>query len=452
MPKIGRIVVIAAVLIVATFFAISPAFASDRICCGDVTLDEDYDDDVYLTGENLIVNSTIDGDLIALGQTLVLNGEVTGDLMFLGQALTINGKVGDDLRAGGMVVIVEDQASIGDDVNIGVYSFEMRKGSSVGGDIYFGAGQMILHDVGGDVLGGASAVRLTGTIEGDVQVGVQSGEQAFMMSRMSMGDPNVPETAQVAPGLTFTNDAAINGNLVYDSQRAADIPDGAVAGSVSRQTASSMQGSGGYQSARASDMPVVNYIGTVIGSFIMLLVVGLLMQRFAPNFLAGIEETLRTKTLASLGAGILVYVLFWIILPIVAVLFIIFFILPLAGTGNRLQGLLGLLGLGGFVAFGFLTRWVSPIVVGLLLGGAFFRRRDAAAPKPAIPLAVGLFVLVVVMAIPFVGTFLITLLIGVVGLGAILLYLRARSGGEAAFDMEKTHIEHTGPMADRPAV
>jgi hypothetical protein len=453
MPNTGRFAaVIAALTAAVLFFAVSPVLASDRISGGDITLDEDYDDDVYLMGENVIINSTIDGDLLVLAQTLVLNGEVTGDLLFAGQALTINGPVGDDLRAGGMIVIVEDGATITDDVNAGTYSFEMRTGSSVGGDVYFGAGQVILHDVGGSVFGGSSAVHLTGTIEGDVQVGVSSGEDGLMMAPMMMEDPNMPEIAQVSPGLSFTQNAEIQGDLLYDSQQAAEIPDGAVAGSVSRQTASSMQGTDSEQPTRAPVPPIVRFVGTVIGSFIVLMVVGMMLQRFAPQFVAGVRETLRTKMLASFGAGFLAYVVFYVLLPILIVLFIAFIFLPLAGTGDRLRELLGLVGIGGFAAFNFVTGWIAPIIVALLIGGMIFRGRDGAPLNAAVPLAVGLVILVIALAIPFVGSFLLAMLIGMVGLGAMLLYLRARGRDESAFDPEKTHIERAGPMADKATV
>jgi hypothetical protein len=449
-----RFAVVIAVLIAAILFgAVSPVLASDRISGGDITVDEDYADDVYLTGENVIVNSTIDGDLIVLAQTLVLNGEVTGDLIFAGQALTINGSVGDDLRAAGMVLIVEDSAEVTDDANVAAYSFEMRKGSSIGGDMYFGAGQVIVNDVSGDVFGGASAVHLTGTIEGNVQVGVNGGEQGTMMAPMTMGDPNVPEISQVSPGLTLTQDAKINGDLFYDSERAAEIPDDAVAGSISRQTASTMQGPNGETRPAATPIPpVVRFVGSVIGSFIMLMVVGLMLQRFAPDFMAGVSQTLRTKMLASFGAGFLAYLVFYVVLPILVLLFIAFVFLPLAGTGDRLRSLLGLIGIGGFAAFNFVTHWIAPIVVALLIGGALFRNRDAAPLNPAVPLAVGLTILVIILAIPFIGSFVLTLLIGMVGLGAMVLYLRGRGRDEPAFDPEKTQVERTGPAADRATV
>jgi hypothetical protein len=300
----------------------------------------------------------------------------------------------------------------------------MQQGSTVGGDVYVGASQALLTDVAGSVMGGGNSLRVDGTIGGDVVAGISDGSFA-MTPGMLQSDSQMPVVSQIPQGLSFGAKAKVEGDLSYNSNSAVTVPQGVVGGSVSRSIESTVTDSTETQQADAQKElpPIARYLGYVLGSFIMLMVVGVVLNRIAPNFLTGTVETVRLRALASFGAGLLGYIVAYLLIPAAVGLAIVLIILPLAGTDERLIGFLTLLGLGTFTAFSFITNWIAPIVIALLLGGWIVRRfKRESAPNIFLALAVGLAILTLLLAIPLFGRFLIGSVIGAIGLGAILIY------------------------------
>ncbi len=71
------------------------ALAADFRAGDTVTIgkNEVIDNDLVITGQNVIVDGTIKGDLVVTGGKIVVNGTVHGSLLAAGQSLTINGAV-----------------------------------------------------------------------------------------------------------------------------------------------------------------------------------------------------------------------------------------------------------------------------------------------------------------------------------------------------------------------
>src|SRR5512138_595306 len=102
--RLFRWSIVTLVALLVGLIALAPAMAQGPQTGGDITVDQDSPDDLYLAGDHVTVNSTIDGDLLVVARTLTLNGTVKGDLLFAGQSLIVNGKVEDDARVAGMVL------------------------------------------------------------------------------------------------------------------------------------------------------------------------------------------------------------------------------------------------------------------------------------------------------------------------------------------------------------
>lgn len=64
-----------------------------------VTIDNDVNDDLFVSGDQVTVNGNINGDLFAAGGQVVVNGNVTGDAYVAGGNVTINGQI-----TGGLVL------------------------------------------------------------------------------------------------------------------------------------------------------------------------------------------------------------------------------------------------------------------------------------------------------------------------------------------------------------
>ncbi|MBW7885155.1 MAG: hypothetical protein H3C34_21490, partial [Caldilineaceae bacterium] len=59
------------------------------------------EDNLYVAGEEIIIDGTVDGDLIAVGGYIEVNGRVTGDVLAAGGGIVINGAVEGDVRIAG---------------------------------------------------------------------------------------------------------------------------------------------------------------------------------------------------------------------------------------------------------------------------------------------------------------------------------------------------------------
>ncbi|HNR43963.1 MAG TPA: hypothetical protein PKH80_02250 [Methanofastidiosum sp.] len=71
-----------------------------------ITINNDVNDDFFISGDQVTINGNINGDLFAAGGEVVVNGNVTGDAYVAGGNATINGQI-----TGGLV-LVAGQANV----------------------------------------------------------------------------------------------------------------------------------------------------------------------------------------------------------------------------------------------------------------------------------------------------------------------------------------------------
>ena len=81
-----------ALVLVFSFSVVGTASAFEFIENGDLPAGEVVDDDLFIVGDNIIVDGTVNGDLFAFGGTVVINGDVHGSLVTSAQTVTINGE------------------------------------------------------------------------------------------------------------------------------------------------------------------------------------------------------------------------------------------------------------------------------------------------------------------------------------------------------------------------
>ncbi len=135
---------------------------------GDYTLDTEsvVEEDLYVTGDNIIVKGVVDGDLIVMGQTITIDGTVTGDLYVFGNSVSIAGSIyGNVISAGSNVsvkgtlgqnvylagMMVDLDANIGKDLNIASGTTKLM--GSIGDDARVATGQLSSEaEIAGDML------------------------------------------------------------------------------------------------------------------------------------------------------------------------------------------------------------------------------------------------------------------------------------------------------------
>ncbi|OGO29575.1 MAG: hypothetical protein A2Z16_07060 [Chloroflexi bacterium RBG_16_54_18] len=398
--------------------------SDDRIVIGK---DEVINDDLYLAGNDIIIDGTVNGDLMAAGNTVVVNGSVTGDLWAAGSSVTVNGQVGDDLFAAGAAVTLGPDARIADDVFSAAASVETQPGSTIGGQLMIGAFQgLVAGDVMEDLRVGSNRLRLEGTVGGDAWVAVNAADQDYTPMPMWLG-PDAPPMPSVPAGLTFGDEASIAGKLTYTSPAQVAIPS-SVASQVEHLLPPADE-----QVAREvrSENSLGSWFLDSLRRLIALLVIGLLLARFLPTWILKPAEVLRERPWPSLGAGFLTLVIvpfaLLVALGVVLIAAVVVGLLTLGGLVGAILGL-GLSGLAfATVLFTLLLGYLPQLIVAYLVGRWILQwARAASAERIYWPLVLGVFILAVLFAIPFLGG-LVEFIVLLFGLGAVALTVLRRS-------------------------
>lgn len=324
------------------------------------------EDDLYIAGGTVIIQSNVLGDLVVVGGTVEIYGNVTGDVMAGAGNLIINGEVGDDVRVGAGNVIINGK--IADDLIAGTGTIFVADNAMIGGDMVFGAGQAELRgDIGGDVLGGGEDVIIAGNIEGDVEIGMSS--------------------------IKILPTASINGSLNYSAPREVDIPSGTV-----KERVTFVQHTGYKEEKEKEVIKSESVIWWVI-KYLSLLVVGLVSLAIWPKRTVLVAEEIKRSPLKNFGLG---------------------FLLAIAGILGVFLLFITVIGIPLGFALLFITLfdiYAARIFVGFLIG-RYISSKLGRDTKAWVEMAAGLFILLLITSIPFIG-FFIYLLVTFVAFGAI---------------------------------
>ena len=159
-----------------------------KIEIGDYNLDKQsiVEDDLYISGDSIVINGVVDGDLVAVGQNITLDGTVTGDIYLFGTTVTVAGNIyGSGIVAGSSVVI---SGTLRDNVYIAAMMADLdgsfnkdiaaltgtfKLNGTVADDVRVASGQVIsTASVGGDFLiGGDNYTVEENSISGDLIAG-----------------------------------------------------------------------------------------------------------------------------------------------------------------------------------------------------------------------------------------------------------------------------------------
>ncbi|HUW66576.1 MAG: hypothetical protein E4G94_12270 [ANME-2 cluster archaeon] len=352
------------IIIILLFILINPAGAVIIFEDESISADTVINDDVIISGDNVIIQGTVLGDVIATGGQVEITGNVTGDLMVGAGRVIIDGVVGDDLRVGAGELIINGH--VGDDLIVFAGSIIISDDAKIGGDIAFGSGQMDLKGmVQGNVSGGAGDFTLAGQVGGDVDLEVEN--------------------------LNILQTARINGNLKYSSPEEVSIASGIVGESIEfikeeRKGVETVAGS--------------SVIGWLI-RYLFLLVLGLVALALMPNRTVAIARAIPENPLKNLVFGLVLLVAGFLvsILLLVTVIGIPLGIILLFET--------------------FLVMYAARLFFGLWLGRLIFSRLGKES-RPWMDMVLGLFVLFIFTSLPWVGG-LICLMVTFVAIGGLFI-------------------------------
>ena len=421
-------------LLAATFTTPVRAFdgrSGDNIV---IASDEVIDDDLYVTARTFVLDGTVNGDLIVMGQTVTINGRVDGDVMTAAQTIVVTGTITGSIRMASSVMLLDRQASIGNDVVAAGYSLDTRGSTEVGQDLIFTGGQMLLAgDVARNVQAATAAFKLSGVVGGNVTAEVGEADAgytgpppALFMPPSSVSVPTVPN------GLRFDEAAKIEGNLSYTQSRDLEIPAGVVAGEITREQTTVNSAAAAQET---TGQRILNWgLNTLRGGITLILIGAFLLWLF-PWFMQGWSRKLQSAVWPSLGWGVAAYVIFFVVLLLLIAVMILggllFGVLTLGGLAGTIisVGILSLFAL--ILGFVLVTSFVAKIVFGQALGRWLLARTNSSlADHRFWPMVIGVAIMVVVIGLfrfPLIPGFpgaLLNFIVILFGLGALWLWGR----------------------------
>ncbi len=415
--------IFALIAIISLTFA-TPALAFDGRSGENIEIkaNEVINDDLYVTANNFVLEGTVKGDLIVVGTTIVINGTVEGDLIAAGQSVTINGNVADDARIAGAVLQIGKDAVVGGDVIAGSASLEAEAGSLVKGDVVFGTAQTLLDgEISGDVLAATGSLELNGKFDGNVKAEVGNPEDGSPAPSLNLPQTNI-QFPSVKPGFNVGKDAKISGNLEYTQSKDVTIPAGAVAGKVTR-TVPVVDPNHKVKETPTQAEVAMTWTLNLLRTIITWIALGLLLGWLAPAFMKALMDKMQSKPAANLGWGLVAYAAFFFVLLVIFIAMLIggifFGIITLGGLSGMIIWL-GILAIF-IMIFGFvlITAFLTHIIVAWLGGKLILSRvKPEMAENKFLPLAIGVVILALLTALPYIG-WLFGVLTMFIGLGAL---------------------------------
>ncbi|GAB4476353.1 MAG: hypothetical protein Kow0088_14180 [Anaerolineales bacterium] len=389
------------------------------------------EDDLFISGERVVVDGEVQGDLYVAANTIVMNGIVHGSAFLAAQTIELNGTVEGSLYGASQSMTLAEEAHIARNLFYAGFALQARAGSKVGKDALFGGYQAVLDgQIQRDVLASVGALEVNGEIGRNVRVTVGDPEQGQGRSMSFYTTPGAP--AMIPPGLRINASAKIGGTLTYSSpkeqtQAIKSQPAGGIIFKPIEATNQEAQ----TRSWRNSLLGKVGeYLIDRIREIVTLFVIGLVGIWLLPGYLKNWKERMQAEPLTCGLNGLLTVLVGYIgagLAGLVLLAIGIFVgVLTLGGLSKTVLGIgLSTLGLA-LAIFSLVVTYVSKILVSLWIGEWLIERfAPQVGKKIALGLLIGIAIYVIVRSIPILG-WVVGLLATLVGVGAIYLVVRDR--------------------------
>lgn len=198
------LVVVAVALVPAVAMAAQFRAGEDSVRVTDDVIN----DNLYVAGGDILVDSTVRGDAFVAGGQIEVSGQIGNDLFIGGGNIRVTGPVGEDIRIGGGSIRIEND--VAGELMVGGGSVEIAEGAHVAGPVYVGAGQLTIAGTTGPVMAGTDSLRVTSTaqVNGDLQYTsanqAQVEEGATITGKtMRRIPPQPPEGKKIAGATLF---------------------------------------------------------------------------------------------------------------------------------------------------------------------------------------------------------------------------------------------------------
>jgi cytoskeletal protein CcmA (bactofilin family) len=322
----------------------------------------------YATGATLLIEGTVDGDLICAGSNVTISGTVRGDVLCAAQTITITGPVEGSLRLAGQTVHVSSQ--VGRNITALGQTVAIEDKAKVTGDVgLLAQSAQVSGQVARDVYGAMQNLTINGAV-GPVSVRAQA--------------------------LALGENAKVNGNLLYTSERQLNPDNSKVSGRV-RFTPETQ---GARHQAGLSDLLAGRLYWTLAA-----LAVAVVLIALVPGWIRRVTHQQMTNLGSSLGWGSIAILLAPVLMIALAV--------SVVGVP---------------LAFLTLIVWgvalaLSSILAGIALGTWILQRLDWQRDSLWWAAGAGIVVLMAVQTLPILGPF-VAILSAIWSIGGLVLAVR----------------------------
>jgi len=329
-----------------------------------VVLSEAPADNTYLAGSKVEVRAPVPADLSAAGVNVALLAPIAGDVLLAGGTLDIEGGVAGDVRAAGGRIAIS---------------------APVKGDIAALGGVVIVSERASDVQIMGGTVRVTGGADGNVTI---YGSDVYIA-----GEYQGNVTVSASDRVTVAEGAVIRGALRYNAPQEANIAESAVieGGAVYTGAASylpSKEEAARYALAGAGVFFLVKALAALVAAG---LVVGLFPR---------LSERVVRETLGSRPRRFLMRTLLGFALLVATPLLLILLMVSFVGIGIALI----------LLALYLLLIMLSYVYAALIVGAALLKALTKRTPATWKTAVVGMALLYVISLVPFIGNFVIFVL------------------------------------------
>jgi cytoskeletal protein CcmA (bactofilin family) len=420
---------------------VAPSASAVEIVKDDtIAKDQVIDDDVIMSGENLVIDGTIQGALIATGATVEINGMVEGDLIVSavkaivngtvqgnvfasGQDIHLNGQVGGSVMTAAALLQLGPEAQVARNVYAAVFSFETAAGAQTTRDAAVATYQA-LHagEIGRNLYTNVAALEISGKIGGDVVADIAAPAESPQFFKTMPWAHGINRLAD--KGLRVTADAEIGGDLKYtssveQSEAIQAQPKGEV---VFTKDINKIEGAA---SAHPTYPEIIaTWALDRVRDLLTFLILGVLAVWQVPALLNQLAATAQAKPLLALGWGFVTLiggvVMAGAVMLIVVLSAIALGIVTLGELAQTVISLgVGAVGLS-WALFGFAITYGSKLVVIWWVGQAVWNRLSPNTANPTLTLGLGVVTYVILSGLPGLGL-LVMIAVTLIGLGAMWL-------------------------------
>ena len=426
---------------------------------------ETIEDDVFISGENVVIDGSVNGMLFATGAKITLNGTVMGDVLLVGETivvsdtavidgnlfiagadLTVNGQVTGSVFGGSSALELGASALVGRNMYYGGFSLKTEEGSKVSKDLFAAGYQALLSGaIDRDLSFAGAAVEMNSQIGRNATLDIGNVEEASQSSSWIAVNPYISRYVDtvIQPGIRVSDSASIGGKLSYTSS--VDVTeklDTVTTGAIVYQTPvpyedqqKKFDNKGNVKDFDRRSMPGALFGAAALGvvrNFIKLFALGALALWLLAKPFKKLADAAYAEPLKAIGWGFVLIAIGCLAVFIVPLVFVMVgILLGFLSLGSLLYfwfGIVGTVLLLVFMVFFFAVFTLSKILAAYLFGkwlmkGLFKQETE----KPWLSLLLGVFLYVLIRAIPVVG-WLAALTAALFGMGAFwLAYLQKKT-------------------------